>query len=158
MLGLNYQYQFKNKFQIGADVLYFQRKYSSEYSNVNSNGILIEELSEYSYNYISFPIKAGYSMGDKLSGFLNIGLVPYLFLDAEKLVTPSQGPKERTDDVIYSEQDLDLALLVEIGASYKVKDQFSLFVLCNYQHGYSQVPGHGITTGLGLRYMVKKRQ
>ena len=82
--GLSYENRFKENFLLGADLMYLQRGAKVDAFSLDEVGRVIqtsiEGKNEYIYEFIAFPIKGGYIIGDRISGFANIGIVPSYFL------------------------------------------------------------------------------
>lgn len=78
LVGITYEYQLSKKFNIGLDLIYAQSgfKYDVVYSDEFGNSIGEGVTSDFNNNYLSIPIKAGFSTGNSFYGFINLGLIP----------------------------------------------------------------------------------
>lgn len=179
MFGFNYQYQFKNKLQLGVDVLYAQKRQvvKGQYTHnsfppnqrgfiynpnpTRQDGDIVQYKQDEQYNYLSMPLKLGYSIGNKLRGFMNVGLVPSLILSSKYTYTENGGPRTETFVVgTYSEESLDIAGIVELGSSYTIKQQYVMFLLCNFQssanYAWQFEQYLDFTAAVGFRYKFIK--
>lgn len=167
--GLTYEYEFNKKYHIGADLLYAQKGFANDILFVDENGNPLGEksTSDFNYNYLSLPIKGGFSIGNNLVGFLNIGVVPSLLIKAETITPTFENIDGETFDVTDKVTEFDFGAMAEIGASYKLKEQFLLFTSFAYQHSFTSIANenyfadgkvnhHGMTWSIGLKYALKK--
>ncbi|MCD4665411.1 MAG: PorT family protein, partial [Bacteroidales bacterium] len=164
--GLTYEYRLNTHFILGADFLYVQKGFTNDVTFIDINGNpLGDGTSKFHYDYLSLPIKGGYMIGDRISGFVNLGIVPSFLIDAKTII-----PVYNNEDIIDEPEGVtkfDLAVLIEIGGSYKFKDRFLLFASLAYQHGTisitnsdyfanSKIAHYGMTLSMGLKYALKK--
>jgi hypothetical protein len=160
--GLTYEYLFLKHFSVGAEIIYEQRGFLDDIVFTNETGIPTGERyrSKMSYNYISLPIKAGYSLGTKVFGFAKIGAVPSLLVNAQAVlpkVTSGKVIGEIVADMTNYVPKFDFAGLVEIGGGYKFNDRNSIFSSFTYQHSLtslydnSNVRLNGMTLTLGFK-------
>ena len=93
--GITYEYSFNKRFNLGMDLLFLQKGFRTEFIITEEDGFryLIGGKidSEYDFDYFSFPIKGGVSIGNKFSGFVNIGIIPSILNKAtvtSRLIDP----------------------------------------------------------------------
>ena len=168
--GLTYEYRLNTKFGLGMDLLYFQKGFTNDIVFLDDNGNPTGEsaTSEFNYDYLSLPLKAGFVRGDKFLGFANLGIIPSLLISA-KTLSPTIGGffEETTINVTDRLTKFDLGGLVEIGANYKVAPDILLSVTCGYQHSFTSITNenyfsnaevrhYGMLFSLGLKYVFKK--
>jgi len=168
--GLTYEYHMNKKFNLGMDFLYFQKGFTNdivfldEFGNPTGKKV----TSEFNYDYLSFPIKGGFVIGDKISGFINLGLVPSVLIDAKTIQPAIEGIMDKTTyDVTDEVTDYDLGGMIEIGGNYKFKDRVLLFASFAYQHSFASITNenyfsngkarhYGMTLSIGLKYALKE--
>ena len=100
--GLTYEFRFKNKFNLGMDFMYFQKGFTNDiiFTDTIGNPTGEKVTTQFNYNYLSFPIKAGLVFGEKTSGFVNIGLVPSFLISGEIIEPEIEGViDEKTTDI-----------------------------------------------------------
>jgi opacity protein-like surface antigen len=167
--GFNYEYKFKNNFVIGVNLLYIQQGYKEEYQVQDPLHIATIKSN---YDYFSFPIKFGYTLGHKFKGFANIGVCPSVLLKAEILI-----PKNELAYFMYGEDafgvqhnvsKFDLGGLIELGACYKLDDKFELFSSLGYRKSLTtfsnadyyetrKMRHFGYSLSIGLKYKLKEK-
>jgi hypothetical protein len=169
MTGLTYEHKLKNKFSIELEISYFQKGFRNDiiFTDVNGSPTGEKHTSVFNYDYLSLPIKGGYSIGNKISGFINLGIVPSFLVNARAEI-PAIGtlPEEKvniTDRVT----SFDFGGLAEIGLSYKLQEQFLIFTSVSYQQSFlsitnddyfkeSKAMHYGMTIAIGVKYALKK--
>ena len=168
--GLTYQYYLSKRFNLGIDLLYFQRGFTSEivFRDEFGNPTGESATSRFNYDYLSVPLKGGIVIGDKFSGFANLGIVPSLLLDATTTTPEIEGIiGETTNNVTDIVTKFDIGGLVEIGANYKVAPDFLLSATFGYQHSFTSITNdnyfsnatvrhYGMVLSIGLKYALKK--
>ena len=72
--GLTYEYEFKRNFHIGLDLVYTQKGFKHDiiFTDETGNQIGDKTTSDFNYDYLSLPIKGGFSLGNNFAGFLNL--------------------------------------------------------------------------------------
>lgn len=154
--GLTYEYLFLKHFSVGSEIIYEQRGFLDDFVFTNKEGIPTGERfrSKYSYNYISLPIKVGYSLGTKFFGFAKIGAVPSLLVNAQavlpKVSTQGKVIGEFVVDLTNNAPKFDIALLVEIGGGYKIYDRNWIFTSFTYQHSLTSIFDNSIVRLNGM--------
>ncbi|WP_123776025.1 outer membrane beta-barrel protein [Brumimicrobium aurantiacum] len=165
--GLSYQYQLKNNYHFGLDFIYAQKGFDDiiVFTDDFGNSTGTKYTSEFDYNYFSIPLKAGFSVGNKLSSFMNIGIVPSWLTSA---VYRSPANKSSWEGVVLDVTDevtkFDLGGLVEIGGSYTLFDQYIMYTTFGYQHSFTsftnenyfnntEVRHYGFGFSIGLKYV-----
>ena len=165
--GLTYEYQPKKKFHIELDLIYAQKGFKMSNTRTDENGNdLGEYLNEFNYDYLSFPIKGGLSIGNNNVVFLNLGVVPSLLINA-KQISPSLDYTQTkaytyTRDMTDFSSKFDFGGLIEIEGRYKFKERFLLFTSFSYQHSFTTInkdskdKHYSMTLLIGLKYALKK--
>lgn len=172
LVGLTYDYMLTEKFSIGAEILYGQRGYNMFFNSTNDFGLpppLNIDDVKMKFDYLSIPIKASYSFGNKLFGFGSIGVIPS-FLTKGVTVTPpislfsysTNGSNiEITEDV----SRFDLAAFAEIGVGYRFNDTYLIYLSFGYNHSFltitnddyfseSKIRHYGMPLMLGFKYAL----
>ncbi len=165
MYGVTYDYTFKNKFHFGIDLIYAQKGFRNEVSITDQYEYQHDLEYESDYNYLSIPLKGGFLIGDNFSGFLYLGVVPSILMNAEAL-GQTIGSSPRTIDITDEVNEFDFGGLIELGASYKFKGRFMVFTSFAYQQSFmptkekyfsnGDAKHYGMTSSFGLRYALKK--
>ena len=170
--GLTYEYDFKKKFHIGLDLVYSQKGFTNDiiFTDEYGNPTGEKATSEFNYDYLSFPIKGGLVLGNRISGFINLGLVPSLLIEAKTIEPAIKGiTGKKTYDVTDKVTKFDFGGLIEIGGSYKFKERFFLFTSFAYQQSFTTITNedyfsngkakhYGMTLSIGLKYALKKNK
>jgi hypothetical protein len=141
--GFNYELRFHNKWSLGADLLYtqkgfnFKTVFTDNFGNVTGKSDKSQQL----YDYLSIPIKIGYTIGNKLKGFAKIGICPSTILKAEGIypVVDINANYLRTDkyNYIHTVSKFDLGGLIELGARYGLKNNLELFSSFTYNKSFT---------------------
>lgn len=167
--GLTYEYQLNKRFNLGIDFLYFQKGFTGDILFTDDLGNPTGEKAsiEFNYDYLSLPIKGGFVMGDKFSGFVNLGVVPSILIDAKIIKPAIEGSREEPIDATEMATKFDLAGIVEIGANYKILPDFLLSTAIGYQQSFTSITNddyfskaevrhYGIIMSIGLKYALKE--
>ncbi len=169
--GLTYQYHLNQRFNLGIDLLYFQRGFTVDvvFRDEFGNSTGGRATSEFNYDYLSLPLKGGIVIGDKFSGFANLGIVPSLLVEAKTITPAMEGFTQKTTaDVTDRVTNFDLGGLVEIGAGYKLTPDFLLTATFGYQHSFTSITNdeyfsgsearhYGMVSSIGVKYAWKKK-
>jgi hypothetical protein len=169
--GLTYKYLLNEKFNLGVDFLYFQKGFTNDivFTDELGNPTGERATSKFNYDYLSFPLKGGYVIGGKISGFANIGIVPSVLIDANNITPAIEGfAEENTENVTDNVNKFDLGGLVEIGANYMIMNDFLLSASIGYQHSFTSITNdnyfsnadvrhYGIVLSIGLKYALQKQ-
>lgn len=169
--GLTYEYKINRSFNLGVDLLYAQRGFRNNTTLVDGSGNVVDENSilKHDYNYFSIPIKGGFSIGEKIVGFVNIGLIPSFLINAQKTYPGIEGVMFDTAfDVTDDYPRYSFEGLLEIGAAYKFENNFLIFTSFDYQHGFTSFTQNefsntfdmfhrGMSISVGLRYALKRQ-
>jgi hypothetical protein len=172
--GFNYELLFKNNYTIGTDVLYSQQGFVDKVTLTDEHGNAIgtEASLKYYYDYLSIPIKYGYTKGQKLKSFVKIGIYPSFLLSAESTL-----PKfNSSGDVVgYEKVDVknkvskfDFGGLLELGVGYSLKNRIELFSsltgrksLTTFSNSdyfqNSKMRHYGFSLTVGLRYRLNDK-
>lgn len=167
--GLTYEYEFKNNFHLEVDLLYAQKSfiidgYTIISGDTDPNGFSITHFDDYfESEYISIPFKVGYSVGNRLQSFFNLGVVPSVLIRARNTTIKSGeygSPSNRTDQT----NRIDIGGIAEIGVSYTIKEQFKLFTSFAYQQSFNPITDvyfedpnakhFGMILSFGVKYAI----
>lgn len=115
--GLQTSFQLSKKWFLDAEILYRQNGFRIPFVGVN-------EESDANFSYLAFPLRTSYKIGNKIQGFISVGLTPALLLDAHQ-VSPLIGLGEEEligtsikIDLKDHTRNFDLSGLVAIGGRY----------------------------------------
>lgn len=174
VVGLTYDYLFRNNFSVGSGIVYNQRGYRRDvifppyYTGEPNDLIFIYKVNR---NFISFPLKIGFNYGKKFFAYGNIGLNPSVLIEAydvhPKLDFNGNDIPEKTfwnKDVLYK---LDIGGLAELGGGYKFTNRFWLNTSLLFQHSFvpissydrypdDEIIHYGWSLSLGLKYALSK--
>ena len=69
--GITYEYRLKKYFLFEADLVYSQSGFENDITIVDENGQPVYGTGrlEFQFDYVSLPVKAGFIIGNKISGF-----------------------------------------------------------------------------------------
>jgi hypothetical protein len=163
--GIVYEHEFKNRLTLGAEIVYNERGFI-DYFVTNK----ISWPDVYNYNYLSFPIKIGYTFGNKVYGFGSIGLLPSRLLKSEVVYkfVDFQGNLLSTDKVDKTDQvqSFDFGGIIELGGGYKITPKWNVFTSLLYQRSNTDntteeyfdgrdLYHYGLTWSLGIKYVLK---
>ncbi|MFC2110977.1 outer membrane beta-barrel protein [Bacteroidota bacterium] len=160
--GITYDYRIKKHINLGANILYFQNRFSTPsqiFPNKYGTNIWSNEYIDFKFNYISFQFKGGYIVGKNFFANLNLGIIPSILLKAQN--TYSYFDKKETVDVTTKFPRFDYSGLCEIGCGYSFKNNFVLFSSLTYLQSFLKSKAeYGIlqkvtTLSLGLKYGLK---
>ncbi len=167
--GLTYEYEFKNNFHAELDLVYAQKGFKNNILFVDETGNPIGKQGtiDFNYDYLTLPIKGGFSIGNNFAGFLNLGLVPSFLINAETVIPTFENVDGESSDVTDRATEFDFGGLIEIGASYKFHQQFLLFTSFAYQQSFMSITNenyfsdgeakhYGMTLSIGFKYALKK--
>lgn len=163
-MGLSYESRLKDHFIVGAELIYQQRGFEDKiyypepvFSYPFENPQTPKDLKFY-YDYLAVPLKCGYIIGNKISAFANIGLVPSILLKA----TAKLPDELEIIDVTDLSPKFDLAGLFEIGGNVKISEKFFLTASFAYQHSFttlsfanSNLLHHGLIFSGGIKYSFR---
>jgi hypothetical protein len=81
--GVTYDLKFSNRYQIGIGLLYSQKGFNDKPIYVEDENVyVLDEKIKMNYDYLSFPIKFGYEMGNRIKIIPKIGIIPALLVKA----------------------------------------------------------------------------
>ncbi|PHR47596.1 MAG: hypothetical protein COA32_06455 [Fluviicola sp.] len=165
-MGLTYEYELKNNFHLEVDLLYAQKSFIIDGYTI-IDGTIENTVTNFDHyfesEYISIPIKVGYSVGNKLQSFFNVGVVPSVLVRARETTIKSGeygSPSNRTDQT----NRIDFGGITEIGVSYTIKEEFKLFTSFNYQQSFNPITDvyfenpnakhYGMILSIGVKYRI----
>jgi hypothetical protein len=170
--GLTYEYFFKNRISIDAEICYTLRGFTKEIIYTSDTGKPIGDKNniQYNYDYISLPIKSGYTLGKKVFGFAKLGIIPAILINANTIFPLDQSSKLLNSDIDISDYvtRFDLAGMAELGGGYQFKESFCLFIAISYQNSFTTITNpdyfsdgkayhYGMSFNLGLKCALKKK-
>jgi len=162
--GLGYQLKL-NDYQIGTDLMYIKKGYKVYQLYLDLNGNPEPIRAKHYFDYISIPIKGGFTLGQDLSVFANIGLVPAFLIKAKNIVSPYYGMTNGdVRDMKESLKSFDFSGILEIGANYNFSYHYTVFTSLAYQRSFtsltteyyfynSKIWHHGLNISVGVKYI-----
>ncbi len=167
--GLTYTFLFANRFSLGTGLNYSQRGFLLDMVFTDETGQRIgdKHAVRYQYDYLSLPLKGGVYFGNRLRGFVNLGVIP-AFLAQAKTITPvfrQNGEATMVFDVTSQVNRFDFAGLAEIGGAYVWKGRYWLLASLAYRHSLtsftnsayfanSEVWHRGLNLSVGVSYLL----
>lgn len=139
--GVTFDRKVGDHIQFGAELLYLERGVVVDALALDREGEVIDSLSqgknESNYKYIAVPIKAGYVVGEKVSGSLSIGIVPSYLLKATLFWSESLAQYMRpTVDLTERASAFDLAGLIEAGGNVQISEKLLFCTALSFQHSF----------------------
>jgi hypothetical protein len=169
--GISYEYKLSNKFHFGIDFIYAQKGFNNSeiYVDTSDKKTGIEGVSVFNYDYFSIPIKGGVSMGDNISGFVNLGLVPSFLYNAQTIIPTIETINGKVIDVADKVTKMDFSAMIEVGGEYTFKKKFFIFASLAYQKSFTSITNeyyyangkathYGVILSLGVRYALKSEK
>lgn len=165
--GFTYDYAFKNNLTVGTELLYAQNGFNNELFLTDQFGVPLGNnvRFHYNYDYVSIPVKVGYSIGNRVKGFANLGVVTSFLLSAKHIIPEMGQIAEATYDFSDETSTIDLSGRLEIGASYELKSKVMILtsVACQNsftplvtknEYGASDTKHYGLTFSAGVKYAL----
>lgn len=168
--GLTYEYLIDKHFSLGADLMWDQRgfSYREPILNYSGNPDLADQINNniYRFDYLSVPIIAGFRVGNKFYGSLNLGLDPSFLVDVttkkESYNLDGTFIGSMTKNVFDQMNKLDFSGFIEVGAGRKFKQRVWLFSSIAYHYSISSYSKsadterlhNGVYSAFGLKYAV----
>lgn len=164
--GITYQHQFQNGFYFGLEALYSERGFESDVFPENADPcigclrIAFPVEREFNFNYLSFPVKAGFTIGNQLSFFADLALVPSVLERANAQTTG-------LDESISDADQFDLATRIETGVAFELFQGWSGFGSVGFLHSLTpstvesyfagnRMYHRNINLSFGVRYALKR--
>ena len=158
--GVTYEYMIGKFFTVGAGASFSQQGFSLTTPSPGG-GTASEIIRD---NYLTIPLKAGFHIGKRVYGFVNIGLSPEYELTSERILYfPHSSPIVRTD--MTGLRRLDFFALAELGAGYKFNEKLIILVSLtsqctiprfnkNYNENGPNAYNYGLTLSAGVKYSL----
>jgi opacity protein-like surface antigen len=169
--GITYDLMLTKKYVLEIDVLYSQRGVNDQFSIIDDYGQYSGQVeTEMNYDYLSFPVKIGYKLGNKLKIIPKIGIVPAAIIKAE-ITSPTFGGnggivtgKETIDHKDYVSK-FDFGGIVELGIETDLTKNIIFFSNLNYKHSLTTFSNsdyfngqdmrhYGFSVAIGLKYLL----
>ncbi len=167
VVGASYEFLTKKQFSLGVDILYAERGYKTGLPFMDEFGEVADKnfKTSFNYDYLSIPVKLGFKFGNNLYGFMNLGGVPSLMIDAKTIMPGFNGGENMEIDVKERVREIDLAAMIELGGGYKIKGAYWVFTSIAYQYSFTNVTDSnyftademfhfGLTFSLGMKFTL----
>jgi len=156
--GITYDLMLTKKYVLEIDVLYSQRGVNDQFSIIDDFGQYAGQVeTEMNYDYLSFPVKIGYELGNKLRVIPKIGIVPAAIIKAE-ITSPTFGGnggivtgKETIDHKDYISK-FDFGGIVEIGIETNLSENLIFCSNLNYKHSLTTFSNSDYFDGQDMRH------
>ena len=169
-LGLSYDYLLSKRFFLGADALYVQKGFTNDIVFTDEQGNPTGERYPiiFNYDYLSIPFRGGIRVGNKVSGFANLGIIPSILVNATSIdpALPNLTEEVR-HDVTSRVTRVDIGGLIEVGANYSILSQLQVSASLAYHHSFNSITNEeyfqrsdvrhmSMLLSLGVKYALKK--
>ena len=156
--GITYDQMLTKKYVLEIDVLYSQRGVNDQFSIIDDYGQYSGQVeTEMNYDYLSFPVKIGYKLGNKLKIIPKIGIVPAAIIKAE-ITSPTFGGnggivtgKETIDHKEYVSK-FDFGGILELGIETDLTKNIIFFSNLNYKHSLTTFSNSDYFNGQDMRH------
>jgi len=170
--GITYDLMLTEKYVLEIDILYSQRGVTDQFSIIDDYGQYAGQVeTEMNYDYLSFPVKIGYKLGNKLKIIPRIGIVPAIAIKAE-ITSPSVDRggemigKETIDHMDFVSK-FDFGGIVELGFETDISENFVFNSNLNYKHSLTTFSNsdyfdgqdmrhYGFSVAVGIKYRLNK--
>ena len=151
--GVTYDYSLTEKFVIGTGLLYSQKGFKEDFLIASEEGDLLgEEEVRLNYNYISLPVKAGFSFGDRFFCVLSVGAVPSCLIKGVHKVTETIYVGSQSYDVSDRASRFDLAGMVELSGNIPLSEQFVFSTSLGFQHSVTNLANDDFFEGTKMKH------
>lgn len=156
LAGLNYEYLYKSNYTLGADLLYSEQGYIEEVKFVNEQGNISTSELSFGYDYLSVPVKWGYTMGGRLKEFVKVGLCPSVLVKAYVAVPKDDVNLLGYEDLYFYDNvpKFDLGGLLELGAAYALKNDLELFSSLTFRKSFTSISSDEHFAGADLKHYL----
>jgi hypothetical protein len=137
--GISYEYFFNENVSVGAGIIYHSRGYTIKSALTDSLGNTLKIKTK--FDYVSLPLKLGFSYGKKFFGFAKVGVIPAILVKAE------EDSRNRTNDI----RRMDISGIFEIGAGYNITNRCRAKLSFSYQHGFSSITTDNYNPNIAIR-------
>lgn len=167
--GFTYDYKLKNGILLGSGLMYEGKGFENKFTLTQADNIFGRDGSEVRFNYLEVPLKAGYQIGKKWTGYFYLGLVPAYLLSA---IDKREGDAYLFDHETEGNYDIsdhvnrfELSGLFELGSNYELNNKWALFVNASYLLGLTTFyegsqnihpKNHRFNISLGVKYALKR--
>jgi hypothetical protein len=160
--GLTFEYGLNERLSLRANPAYHRKssKAKSQYETNDGFGdpwILHDQTITFNYDYVSLPIMAKYSLGQKRSFFLSGGIFAAYLLKSEarsKSDPPAPDGQEAPINTTSSNNKLDFGLSVGIGKSIALGGSNALTIELRDDLGLSKVGKYTNSSSNALNLLV----
>jgi opacity protein-like surface antigen len=169
-LGVTYEYLWKDRFSVGADLVYNQQGLVEK--EMFSSELTIPVTNR--FDYFSLPIKFGYAFGDRLRITPKLGFRTSIFSQAKVRVRRGEYKDAFEDDRFEDNENLveEYAIpavyggLIELNFDYNLTSMFTIHAFIQaskdftmtYDYGEPGIDGpyhYGFSAALGLKYRIQ---
>jgi hypothetical protein len=168
--GIGYEHFITKQFSIGGGILYNPRGYTDQVTiRDDKNQLVGEGKAVLRYNYVSVPLKAGFTSRGKTFVFANLALLPSFFVGGKSDF--AQIDNNGKFEMVSAKSDTkdfrkaDLGGMIEAGGGYRL-ERCLLFLSLAYQRSFTPLTrnsppnsvdlyNHGIALMAGVKYRLK---
>ena len=167
--GVNYNLNFQKNLNFDFNLLYTQQGFKIEEIYKESEddlGYIFE--TNYKYNYLYLPIKAGYRFGNKIKFIPRLGIQPGILLNAKTIFTNPTSKLDQEFDNTDNISKFDFAWNIEVELNTKLNSNLELFTIITRNYSLTNYSNekyinkinlkHKSTLiGIGFRYELIKK-
>ncbi|MDR1181041.1 MAG: PorT family protein [Bacteroidales bacterium] len=164
--GLTYEYFFSKHISVGAGAVYSMSGFSTK-NPIDSAG----RKSKTNFDYLTIPLKFGFVLGDKFFGFVKVGLIPAILIQAKEVVPQYNNGEFIENETTYltnKVRKMDIGGVIELGGGYNVSERCKIKLSLAYHHSFSSVTtdnyyskttmrNRGINLSLGLSWALSSK-
>jgi hypothetical protein len=167
--GLTYEYLLNNSFSLSADLLLDLRGFHYEVPMYDDLGhpTGYSGTTREDFAYLSFPLKAGYNIGDNLYGYVNLGVIPAILLNSVVTIPIGSLLGDRTYNNYSNNRKFDISALIELGGGYSISERIRLCTSISFQNSLMsatlpedgdlfELTHYGMTITAGIKYTLMK--
>jgi len=158
--GIKYDFNISDKYQLGTDLIYSLQGFVSEvnFTDETGNPTGQKGIYEFTYDYLTLPLKVGLIIGDKVKIVPKIGIQPSLLASAktkepilnDDLVTIGTKTFDVTDRV----SNFDLAGLVELELNYEFYKNLNIFSCITAKYSFTPLSNSDYFNDFKMRHKV----
>ncbi|MEO5642899.1 MAG: outer membrane beta-barrel protein [Bacteroidia bacterium] len=141
--GISYDYFFQKHFIGGIEANYEQRGFKEYiiFTDMNGSPTGRKEPIYLQFDYLTFPIKVDYRLGNKFFVLAGIGIIPAYIINANTIAPVFDQNvvviKEEKKSVLNNITKFDFGGLAEIGGGFTIREKLSINVSFRYQRSFT---------------------
>ena len=164
-LGISYELRTISKYSFKFEIKFKKQGFSHEVYLFSPEGVSLGKYNMIdNYNYLSFPIKVGYSVGNKLLFIPSIGLNPSYLIKAEES-RPLYFESGEWLNIYDRVRHFDIGGIFDLQLSYLITQHLEIKSNLSFSHSFinsdidryaSRIMHKGLLFSLGINYRLHK--